>query len=455
MNTLLNTQPFNTIKQTGRRLGQYLMLAGGAVLLSFQTAAAQDRTITLDEAIKLGLQTSKTLRLSQAQIDEAITRYNQAKDSALPTGGVSYTYSFAYIPANKLTVENNTVFLPRTANANLGTANIAEVLFAGGRYKFAKESTDLLVKVARLDADQNRDQIAATVVNQYYNLYKVLQNKKVVQQNLNSVDQQIHQTQRFFQQGIVTKNDVLRFQLQRSNIELNGIDLESNRKIINYNLDILLGLPTTTQLNIEQIADNNREIAPLSNYLDTALAVRQELKSLDLRTKAADLNIKTIHANQSPTLAATASAYYVGLSANPLPRNGSYVAPITAGLNLSWDFGSLWHNKNKIAEARVQREELIINKDITADNIRNDVNQNYQTYIASVDKVKLLETAIAQANENNRITISRYANSTASATDRADAQTLLYEAQTNLELAKADAGLAYYNLLKATGKLIK
>jgi outer membrane protein TolC len=71
------------------------------------------------------------------------------------------------------------------------------------------------------------------------------------------------------------------------------------------------------------------------------------------------------------------------------------------------------------------------------------------------DKIKLLQTSIDQASENNNILESKYRSNIASATDKADAQTLLYQAQINLELARADAGLAYYTLLKSTGKLNK
>ena len=434
------------------RLGVAAMLSG---LLFGSTVSAQDRTITLDEAIKLGLETSKTLKLSQNQIDQAVSRYNQAKDRALPTGSVSFMYSRAQIPANTLNLGEESLSLPKSANANLGIASVEEVIYGGGRYRLAKQSTDLLVQVARLDVDKNREEIAFNIVNSYYNLYRVLQSKKVVEQNLKSIDQQIHQAQRFFEQGLVTQNDVLRFQLQRSNIELNGIDLENNRKIINYDLDILLGLPEETQLNIQQISEANRNIAPLYSYRDSALATRQEIKQQDLRTKVAETNIGTIEADKKITLAATASLYYVNASANPFPNSNKYITPMTAGLALSWNFGSLWTNKNRVTEARIRREETLINKGIITDNIKNEVNQSYQNYVKAVDKIKLLETSIAQATENNRIQTSRYANATASATERADAETLLYQAQINLELAKADAGLAYYNLLKASGTLTK
>ncbi|QQL51590.1 TolC family protein [Mucilaginibacter ginkgonis] len=426
-----------------------------AVLLYSNVASAQERALTLQEAIKLGLDNSKTLKLSQSRIDQAVSEYNQAKDRALPTGSVSFMYSRAQIPANHLNFGENGIFLPKSANANLGIANVSETLFAGGKLRYAKESTDLLVKVARLDVDNDKDQITFAIINEYYNLYKVLQSQKVVQQNLSSVDQQIHQAQRFFDQGLVTKNDVLRFQLQRSNIELNGIDLESNRKVINYNLNILLGLPESTTITLAGLPAAATTVAPLQNYLDTAIAARPDIKQLGLRTEVAESNIKSVRADRSVRLAATAGAYYVDIAANPFPTTGNYITPLTFGATLSWNFSTLWTNKNKEAEAHIQRDQTVINKNIAIDNVKNEVNTSYQNYLAAVNKINLLQTSINQATENNRLQESRYENNTGTATDRVDARTLLYQAQINLEIAKADAGLAYYNLIKSTGTLNK
>lgn len=447
--TLANTK--GRKKTALKSIACMLMLLGGTVA----TVNAQERTLTLDEAIKLGLDNSKTLKYSQSKIDQAVSHYKQAKDRALPSGTVSYMYSRAQIPVNSLNFGEGSFTLPKSANANLGIASLAEPIYAGGKFKYAKESTDLLVQIARLDVDNDRDQVAYGIISAYYNLYKVMQSKKVVDQNIATVDQQIKQAQRFFDQGIVTKNDVLRFQLQRSDIELNGIDLESNRKVINYNLDVLLGLPENTQINVEQVNTTDHPLKSLGDYLDSAYANRQELKQVDLQTRVAESNIKSTRADRLPTLAATVGMYYLDIALNPFPTRGNYVTPLTAGLALSWNFGTLWSNKNKESEARIERDQTIINKGITTDNLKNEVNQNYQNYLAAVNKVNLLQTSIAQATENNRLEESRYKNSIASATDRADAQTLLYQAQINLELAKADAGLAYYNLLKSTGTINK
>ena len=434
-----------------------LLFAAAFMAAGLMTPArAQDKTLSLDEAIKLGIQNSKVLKLSQAKVDQAVSQYEQTKDNVLPTGKASFAYNRAEIPANMLSLGPKTsINLPTSANAYLGIVSLSETIFAGGKLKYAQQSTEMLTRVARLDADKDKDEIAYAVISSYYNLYKVLQSLKVVQQNLTSIDQQIHQSQRFFDQGIVTKNDVLRFQLQRANIELNQKDLESNRKIINYNLDILLGLPETTVLHIDQITETDHQIGALTSYIDTAMANRQEVKQLALQSQVAQTNIKSIHANQSPTLAASLGGYYVDIDANPLPNSGKYITPITLGVTLSWNFSTLWTNKNKVSEARIQADQVNINQGIVGDNIRQDVNKSYQDYEVAVDKIKLLQTSIDQATENNNILESKYKSNISSAIDRVDAETLLYQAEINLELAKADAGLAYYTLLKSTGKLSK
>ncbi|RZK53697.1 MAG: TolC family protein, partial [Pedobacter sp.] len=136
-----------------------------------------------------------------------------------------------------------------------------------------------------------------------------------------------------------------------------------------------------------------------------------------------------------------------------IPPSEQFIMPITIGATVSWNVASLWNNKNKVAEAKIQQKEIGLQKDVLSDNVKTELNRNYQNYQLAVKRINVLETSIAQATENDRLLESKYKNNIASATDRIDAETLLYQAKINLELAKADAKLAYYTLLKSTGKI--
>lgn len=412
------------------------------------------KKLTLQEAIDLGIANSKNLKLSQNKIDEAVARLAVVKDNVLPNASASFLYNHAEIPTNNLTIGGgNPIHLPNRADAFVGTASIQEVIYGGGKYKYAQESTKILTDIARLDADKNKEEVSYAVINTYFSLFKVVQSKKVVNQNLESIASQLKQAQRFFEQGVVTKNDVLRFQLQQANISLTDLEIENNRKIINYNLDILLGLPEDTEVTIAENDLPLQTIQPLNSYISNAFANRQELQQLNLQDKVANYNIKTIKANTRPTVGVGANLYYINPSGSFIPPSEQFIMPITIGATVSWNVASLWSNKNKVAEAKIQQQEIGLHKEILSDNVKTELNRNYQNYQLAVKKINVLETSIAQATENDRLLESKYKNNIASVTDRIDAETLLYQAKINLELAKADAKLAYYTLLKSTGKI--
>lgn len=416
---------------------------------------AQDiKKLSLPEAIALGIENSKNLKLSQNKVDEAIAKLNIVKDNALPTAKASFLYNHAEIPTNTLTIGGgDPIHLPKRADAFVGTAAVEELIYGGGKLKYAEESTRLLTEVARLDADKDKEEISYAIINTYYALFKVLQSKKVIAQNLESIDSQLKQSKRFFEQGIVTKNDVLRFQLQQANVLLTDMEAENNRKIINYNMDILLGLNENTQIEIADPDAGLKATAPLSSYLDMGFTGRQELKQLDIQNRVADVNIKSVKANTLPTVGVGANLYYINPSGKFIPPTDQYIMPITLGANVSWNIGNLWTNKHKVTDARIQQKEIGIQKEILSDQVKTEINRNYQNYQLSLNKIKVLETSITQATENDKLLASKYKNNVASAIDRIDAETLLYQAKINLELAKADAGLAYYTLLKSTGKI--
>jgi len=425
-----------------------------ALLLPGMLYAQNVKKLTIQEAIQLGVDNSKNLKLSQNKIEASIAQLEITKDNALPTASASAIYNHAEIPTNTLVIGGgDPINLPKRADAFIGLASVQQLVYGGGKLKYAKESSKLLSDVAKLDADKVKEEAVFATIDTYYSLYKLSQSHKVVDQNLASIASQLKQAERFFEQGIVTKNDVLRFQLQQSNVTLTKLEIEGNQKIVNYNLNILLGLPEDTQIEITDPAGDAQAVSPLINYLDEGMSTRQELKQLDLRNKVADLDVKTVKANTLPTFALGADVYYINPSGNFIPSNHQYIVPMTVGATLSWNIGNLWTNKNKVSNARIQQQEVSIQKTIQSDQVKTEINRNYQNYQVARNKINVLETSIAQATENDRLFASRYKNNVASVIDRIDAETLLYQAKINLEIAKADAGIAYYTLLKSTGKI--
>lgn len=420
------------------------------------TAQMQTRTLTLDEAVQLGIQNSKQLKRSQYKIDEALTRVEQAKDARLPSAKVSFQYLHALMLSRVIQIPGLTkdpVKLPFDFPAYMGTLSVSEPIFAGNQFKYARQSADLMVQMSRLDADKDKDDITWVVIESYINYNKILQNQLIVAQNMQDVQSKLEEITKYEGQGLATRNDVLRYQLQQSQLQLTEIELENNRRIANYNMNVLLGIPDSTQLILPAPVYKLNETPVFTDLLQQAETGRRELQDISYQTKLADINVKQIKDKRLPTLAATGGMYYINPTGQVIPTHNNLIAPITLGIGASWDIGTLYTNKNKEKEAAIQRQELTTAKDQQLDEIHKDVNKNYILYKQSLEKIKVLQDAVTQAEENERITESKFRNNLVNTTDRIDAQTLLYQARVNLELAKSDATIAYYDLLHSTGKI--
>ncbi|GGB09821.1 TolC family protein [Puia dinghuensis] len=436
-------------------------LAGVLCFLLFTILVAhaqpQPRTLTLEEAVQLGLQNSKQLKRSQDKIDLALTRLDQAKDLRLPNAKVGFQYLHALMLSRLVSIPGLTkepIKLNFDFPAYVGTLSVSEPIFNGNQFKYARQSADLMVQMSRLDADKDKDDITYLVINSYLNYDKILENLLIVAQNMQDVQSKLDEQIKYESQGLATQNDVLRFQLQKSQIQLTEIQLENNRKIANYNMDIILGLPDTTEIILPPVNYRINEQFAFGDLIQTAETNRRELQDLSYQTKMADIDIKKIHDQRLPTVSATGGMYYINPTGDPIPMHNNLLAPLTLGVGVSWNIGTLYTNKNKEREAAVQRRDLNVARDQTLDDIHQDVHQQFMLYQTALEQIKVLQVAVTQAEENERITESKYRNNLVNTTDRIDAQTLLYQARVNLELAKSDATISYYNVLRATGNLM-
>ncbi|MFT3748615.1 MAG: TolC family protein [Agriterribacter sp.] len=429
------------------------------LMITGATVYAQTKTLSLEEAVALGLQNSKQLILAAHEVDKASSELEQAKDASLPTAKVTAGYSHALMLARSFYIPSSDgggpkkLTLPFDNSVTMATLSVTQPIFAGNQFRYARKSAELMIEVSKLNGETDKDDIAYNIINAYINYYKLKQNQKILAQNLSDVENKLEEIKKFESQGLATKNDVLRFELEKSNMKLSAIELENNRKIVNYNLNILLGLPDSTVIEEQDVSYKLDMNDSFENYVAQALKDRKELAGLKYQDQLSDININKVKDEKLPTLGVAGNLYYINPSKDIIPKNGAYLAPFMIGLNAGWDISTLYKNKNKLTEAKIQKQQVADKTEIVKDQIRSDVYKSYVQYKQALEKITVLQDAITQATENERITESKFQNNLATTTDRIDAQTLLYQSRINLELAKSDATAAYYALLKSTGHI--
>ncbi len=422
-------------------------------------AKTQDvKSLSLQETIDLSLKNSHLLKASLAKNDQAAAELRQALDNRLPNSSVSGSYLYLANPTIALKTKafngnpdtsGNKQGFPKVNQAMYGIVNLSLPIYAGGKIKYGIESAKYLEQASILDGEKDKEAVIFNTINAYINLYKASVTVDVVKENLYQSKHQDSVFNRLEQNGLLARNDLLKSELQTSNIELSLLDAQSNLKTATVNMNLMIGYPESTVIIIDSaIFDKNLSVKTIDDYEQLALQNRKDVLALSFRRKAANTGIAVAKADQYPTIALTG-----GYIAADIPHLITITNAMNVGVGLKYNLSSLWKTKAKIAQAKAQEIEIMESEAQLSDAVRLQVNRDFENFLLSQKKTDVYKKAVIQAEENYRITKNKYNNALVNTKELLDANVSLLQSEINLAVAKADVLLAYSELMETTGIL--
>lgn len=429
-------------------------------IASNNTAMAQDkRKLTLQEAIDLSIKNSKQLKGNQARVEEATAALKEAVERKLPDVNATGSYLRLNSPNVDLKVKptnnggggSSNEAGGKVSQAAYAMVNASLPIYSGLRIKYGIESARYLQKAAELDADNNKEAVVLNTIDAYNNLYKAKAAVDLVNESLQQARQRVKQFANLEKNGLLARNDFLKAQLQASNTELSLLDAENNWELSNINMDLMLGLPEATELQIDTASMYiTPQLKTIDDYVQLGLQNRKDLAALDYREKAAATGVKATQGEKYPSLALTS-----GYVAVEVPNLLTVYNAVNIGLGVQYSVSSLWKNSAKVQQAKARQNQVAANEEALTDAIRLQINQAYQNYLVSQKKIDVYATAVTQATENYKIVKNKYDNGLATVTDLLEADVAQLQAKLNYAFAQSDAVVSYDKLLQTAGMLTR
>lgn len=427
--------------------------------------AQESRPLSLTEAVNLGIANSKQLKHSAAEIAAAEASLRQFKDRRLPNASISGSYlrvtqptiNMIYQAAAASGGDNGSgssgasggSALPKVDQAMYALGNVSYTLFDGFSNAASVKSAKYLLEASKLDAETDRQQVVLNITMAYTNLYKARRAMDLVKENLKQAQQRSADFKNLESNGLIARNDLLKVQLQESNIQLSLLDAESNWRVTNLNMNLMLGLPEQTILDPDSNSFRpETEAHSLSWWEDKARDNRSDYRSMDARVNAAASHLRSVKGGYLPSLSITG-----GYAAINVPKFIQVTDAWNAGLGLRYNLSSLWKTGADVKAARAQMMQLDASRAMLDDQIKVQLYRAYEDYLVALKKIDVLAVALEQANENYKIVKNKYNNSLATATDLLDADVQQLQATLNAAYAKADAVVAYSKLQQAAGTI--
>ncbi len=433
---------------------KFLTTILAALLFAGAGLAQQKRQLTLAQSIQIGLENSKTLHSSKMKITSAEAQLGQMNASMLPSLslGASYTRLSQINPFQVQTPFGNFVISPSILDNYSATLTLQQPIFTGFKLSSSSNIAKYNSLAAKQDYNKDEQDVVYSIKSAYWNLYLAGKYKEAVDENVQEVKAHLEDIQNFFKQGLATRNEVLKVEVQLSQSQLNQIDAQNAVNLAVVNLDNAIGIPLTTDVEVQKDVNIESEnIASLSQLIDLAVKNRPELKSMQYHIDASKSGITLAESDYYPQVFLSGQYVYAQPNQRILPTQNQFKGTwdVSVGLSLKlWNWGA---TKDQTTQAEAQFEQTKDTFKTLKDAVTLDVTQSYFNLVKAKEKVFVTKQGVSQAEENYRVTDEKFKQGLALNSELLDAEAALMQAKTNYAQAVVDYELAQAQLEKATG----
>lgn len=426
-----------------------LFMTGLLGCIGFWSASAQPRVLGVEELFHLADAHSKSLKVHNLAVDEAVQAIKVAKNDRLPSieAGLSFSYIGDGWMSDRDFSNGMKADMPHFGNNFAFKAT--QAVYTGGAVSTGIEMSELQKEMAETELDNDRQNVRFMLVGHYLDLFQLHNQRRVYEKNIEQTRLLIEEIRSAFEQGAALQSDITRYELQLKNLELGLTNVNNRIRILNRQMVTTIGLDIQT------------EILPDTTLLSAGIDKQSELYWQDARSQApvmrlADLGVRMsekqqeiARAGRRPTIGLIAANNFDGpilIEVPPINKNFNYWY---VGVNVTYKFDALFKNNKKVKQAKLATLKAQENKRLADEQLSNGINAAYINLEEAYTRLDTKEKNVQLAHENYEVIHSRYLNGLSLVTDMLDASNI--QLSSELELANAQIGILYqYFMLKKT-----
>lgn len=415
------------------------------ISFSVPVRSAQELELTLEKSLDHAEENNRTLQAARENIAEAGKGFLGAVGNFLPSVSASGNFTRLDEPMTL------TRALPGTyedTDSYTLTGTVRLPLFTGFRNSAIYSSSRLNLKIQNENHRKELNDLRFRVTEAFY---RCLLSEKLVELNEKSeerLEKHLQQTRKLYENGLASRLDMLRAEVQLSNIRPKIIEVQNNLRTSRDTLFFLIGLEKDNRDIVIDGELNYRKVdANLEESLKRGLISRPDLKILKLREEAAVKNITIARSAGMPQV----SASYNQRMEHPYRYEDKWGDSWNVMVNVSLPIFRGFSTYAEVSQAKSARKRVELNIQQVKENIRLEIENAYYTLLKEEETIQALDKNFEQAEKALDIAQTRYSNGLITNLEFMDTEISYMEARINLLKAKADYIIAASRLEKAAG----
>lgn len=442
-----------------------VLLCAILAVFNIETAVFGQDAITLVDCKQKALEHDQTIKQKEANLKSNEASVKLSNRASLPTFDLSSSYYYQNDPMKMempgyelptITGTSSGVYSPggvtQMGYKNNYNANIEMglPLYLGGKLAQSKKIARHGLSIAQSDLALTKTQILFNIEQQYWTLVSLLEQQKVVDQSVMFLTDMVEDMNNFYTTGVVTKNEVLKAQVELNDAKLGLINIGDNIVLVKMQLNQLMGLDIDNPLSI---ADTLIEVIideRLLDYNPDNLYNRQEISILNRQLDINQSEESITRADFRPEIVSFAN--YTFQNPNHLVQDeGEFTW--SGGISLSIPVFHWGERKLNITQTKMKEESTVQNISHTKDLIQLEMQQSIFNLSQSLKKLEFTREALKQAEENLSLENNRLQVEMNTTTDLLNAQMQWQQANANYISAKANVKINEAQCYKSIGEL--
>ena len=380
-------------------------------------------------------QTISMLRTAQEAAEEGI---KSAKNARFPE--INAELNVSYIGDCFLTDRNfsNYTKAPSPHFGNGFTLEAQQVVYAGGAVNAAVKLAEHEGHMSEAVISKSRQGLRLMAAGEYLDLFRTDNSIKVYKENIALTTKLIEEINARREQGLALAADVTRYELRLEMLKLDLVRLQNTREIMNYRLVNSLGLPEGTVISSILGDDEDMRDRSRQNWQEIAADASPEMKVSGIKADMALTRQKLVRSERLPKIAVVAYENFNGPITFEIPPIDKNLNIWYVGLGIRYNFSSLYKSGHKLKQAAIEVRQAEQAKNVTEENLRNDVQKAYADYMQSYVELETSEKSLQLADENYERVHDRYMEQLVLVTDMLDAFNMKLDAELGVSAANAE-----------------
>lgn len=345
-------------------------------------------------------------------------------------------------------------FRTDTRNLYAGAATLTQPIFMGGKILAYNKITKYAEQLAASQHATGMQDVVMSIDQAYWQVISLVNKKRLAESFVELVRKLDSDVNKMLEEGVATQADALSVRVKVNEAEMALVQVEDGLSLSKMVLCQLCGLPLDTEI---RLADEEMEDLALpdtftESNVNTALANREELKSLELASKIYRQKVNVARAGYLPSIGLTASYLF----SNPSLFNG-----FENKFRGTWGIGvvvtiPVFHWGENIYKVRAAKAEANIARyrlDDAREKIELQVTQNSYKVNEAAKKLAMAEKNMEKAEENLRYANFGFREGVIPTSNVLEAQTAWLSAQSGKIDAQIDLKMSEIYLNKSMGTL--